>query len=154
MCRMDAPTYLAVSLPSRGAMAPPVKMLSPSPKSTEPVDKLDPEPCFCKLSEESYGMLAAEKGSDPAELLEDMNHVNVTKPIKAKTTVNVRCCRRAIFTVCNEDRRSIGYARKMPEERIYAQKLISKERMRCRRKGPQRKGAAKDVVMLGTATVH
>lgn len=51
-------TYLAVSLPSLGAMAPPDKMLSPRPKSTCPGDQ--PEFCCCfKLSVESFGKFAA-----------------------------------------------------------------------------------------------
>lgn len=87
---------MAVSLPSRGAIAPPLRMLSPSPKSTDPVVKLDPEPSFFKLWVESYGSLAAEKGAEAAGPPADMNHVKVMKTKKARTTVNVRCCRRAI----------------------------------------------------------
>lgn len=54
----DAGTYLAVSLPSRGAMAPPFRMLSPSPKSTSPGDQPEFACCF-RLSVESTGKFAA-----------------------------------------------------------------------------------------------
>lgn len=80
-------------------MAPPDRMLSSSPKSTDPVDKLDPELSFFKLSVESY-LVTAEKGSEPAGLVEDMNQVKVKKLMNARTTVNVKCCRRAMSTMC------------------------------------------------------
>lgn len=83
-------------------------MLSPRPKSIDPVDKLDPELPFSRMSVESYGF-EAEKRSDLAGLLEDMNHVKVMKPIKARTTVNVRCWRRAIVDCVCVVRRPIVF---------------------------------------------
>lgn len=114
--------YLNVSLPSLGAIEPPVKMPSSPPKSTAPMGV---KPCFLTPSDVSYWKPDGERGSAAAEDPDDMNQVrlkNMTRPI---TIIKDKCCRRAILVL---DRGAVS--RREPSSQDLA--TVSVERMRCK----------------------